>query len=121
MENDEYSGTGSTTTTSAPIDLNGDGDFLDVVGGIHENNPGNAFRFTKIKSGKTITLSRVAPYIDSVETLNCKKYRNKNGELVYSKLSTKLKKNLAPTVIRVTYQDCDTREYKDYPDNCTKR
>ena len=112
VENDEYSGTGSTTTTSAPIDLNGDGDFLDVVGGIHENNPGNAFRFTKIKSGKTITLSRVAPYIDSVETLNCKKYRNKNGELVYSKLSTKLKKNLAPTVIRVTYQDCDTREYK---------
>lgn len=112
FDNDQFSGSGSTTTTDCPIDLNGDGDFLDTVYGISENNPRNAFRFKRVKSGKTITLSKVAPYIDGSSTIISKTHRNKRGEQLYYKVKEGLRANLAPTVIRVTYFDSANREYK---------
>ena len=114
-DSDYSSATESGKSTIHPVDLNGDGDYMDTVYGIDEQG-GNIYTFTKFKSGKTLKLSKVGESGESAYTYNAKenKYwsnKNANDELISAKSNEKGQEYLAPTVIRVTYYDMANKSY----------
>ncbi|WP_408071722.1 hypothetical protein [Butyrivibrio sp. JL13D10] len=112
IDDDFETRTASGKSTYHPVDLNGDGDFLDTIYGISEKN-GEAFTYKKFKSGKTLKLSTVGVSSTGKSSISYKKYvKNANDELVYFNSTGTSQSNLAPTVIRVTYYDKENKSYR---------
>ena len=102
-----YNETGVDTVHRA--DLNGDGDFDDVVDGMSESNV--SFKYSKVKSGKTVKLSTIGYDYDSALSYTKKEEKNRKDQVItYSEKDTT--RNLyAPTSIRITYFDKLTNTY----------
>ena len=103
-----YYSTGTTTTHRE--DLNGDGDYDDVVNGISEKNV--TFKYTKVKSGKTIKLGTVGynSGID-VSTTTSSRYTNSKEQYIVTDNRMNSREVAAPTSIRVTYYDKLEKRY----------
>jgi hypothetical protein len=107
---DNYSAySNSGTTTTHRVDLNGDGDFDDTVNGISESNV--RYKYTKVKSGKTIKLSTVGTDYDSSFSYTMKDSKNSKDELINYSSNTKDRNLYAPTKVRVTVYDKLTKTY----------
>ncbi|WP_026528753.1 hypothetical protein [Butyrivibrio sp. VCD2006] len=86
------------------VDLNGDGDTLDTIGGISESSV--IFKMRRVSNNKSFKLSKVGPLDDyqSGTFLTHKKYSD--GTVTESTVeSTSQEANLAPTLLRVTFYD----------------
>jgi hypothetical protein len=109
---DSYSAYSSTgTTTEHMVDLNGDGDYDDTINGISESNV--TYKYSTIKSGRTLKLSKVGENYDS-SLSNTTKYEwntNRKGEKESSSTTSKDRNFYAPTKIRITYYDKLLKQY----------
>ncbi|WP_026659078.1 hypothetical protein [Butyrivibrio sp. AC2005] len=101
------------TTKPHPVDLNGDGDFKDIVNGMDESKV--EFRFKTVKNGKKIKLSKIPSYT-TFSADDSESYAN-NQDLNFSnsyKYNNKKAMAVAPTAIRVTLFNKVTKEYEIY-------
>lgn len=102
-----YSSTGKITKHM--VDLNGDGDYDDTINGISERLV--TYKYKKVKSGKTIKLSKVGEKYDSSFS-STKKDKNWFNDEYGSVSSTSKTRNFsAPTEIRITYYDKLLKNY----------
>ncbi|WP_026499341.1 hypothetical protein [Butyrivibrio sp. WCD2001] len=101
----------TSSVTEHRVDLNGDGDFDDIIGGISESEV--TYKFTPVKSGKKITLSTVGNDggFDSSLNWTSKDGKNTKGEILTGSSSYKNRNYFATTVIRVTYFDKISKTY----------
>ncbi len=130
---DTYTG---ERTSQHKVDLNGDGDYLDIINGVEEWNV--EYKFTQVRNNTKIKLSKVV----KTDKYNKKTYNNsaitrqvqtdENGvvkkddndeELAtynlidkddYTEESQSDSSMYAPTAILITYYDKDAAEYKTY-------
>ncbi|MCR5100193.1 MAG: hypothetical protein K6B41_02415 [Butyrivibrio sp.] len=104
-----YSG---TTTTGKKVDLNGDGDYLDTINGIDEQDVD--FTYSTVKSGKQLKLSTVGYNNGNETTVTAYKgydYVAKASTAITSTSTDSDKSLYAPTAIKVTYYDKVTKTY----------
>ncbi len=103
----EYSSKGKETEHWE--DLNGDGDFDDIVNGVNEKQV--SYKYKKTKSGKTLKLSKVGERQNS--SINYKeKYKNYYDEYGTFSNNEKDRNFSAPTRIRITYYDKLLKNYE---------
>ncbi|WP_044913745.1 hypothetical protein [Butyrivibrio sp. WCE2006] len=107
----------SGNAVDAGIDLNGDGDTDDIIDGVSESNA--RYKFTTVKSGKKIKLSKVG--VDQSYSYEVNSRTRDNGKDIYAKnvagnaVSEKFTNKgyalVAPTVIKVVVYDTLAQEY----------
>ena len=114
--NDYYEVTASGKKVTHEVDLNGDGDTLDVVNGISEDEV--TYKYTTVKSGKKIKLSTVNDVSYSYTETSKKKssgtyyYTGADGTSARTYTNTTNGYTLyAPTQIKVTYYDKLSKSY----------
>ncbi|WP_026671099.1 hypothetical protein [Butyrivibrio sp. AE3006] len=96
-----YSSSGKTTTHK--VDLNGDGDFDDIINGVYESKV--TYKYKKIKSGKTLKLSNVGTSYNSSTSYTSKYRENRKEEKITASNVSKTRNFEAPTALRITYYD----------------
>jgi hypothetical protein len=99
----------SGKTTSHYVDLNGDGDYEDVINGVKEDSV--TWKYTRVKSGKTIKLNSVGTSYDSAYSYTSKSAKNRKGELNTSTTNTKSRNFYAATSIRIVFYDKLSKSY----------
>ncbi|WP_022762905.1 hypothetical protein [Butyrivibrio sp. AD3002] len=102
------------TTENHPVDLNGDGDYDDVVNGMSERSV--KYRYKTVKNNKKITLGKLplytnSSYNESATYNNANASQNYSGSMTDNKLNDE---NVAPTMIKVTVYNKVDKEYYDY-------
>jgi hypothetical protein len=100
------------TTESHPVDLNGDGDFDDVIEGVAENSV--TYRLKTVKNNKKITLGKLPSYTNKT-TNQSTTYNNANSTENWSKQTSKDEaglENVAPTLIKITLYNKVSKEYE---------
>ncbi|WP_026525974.1 hypothetical protein [Butyrivibrio sp. MB2005] len=104
-----YSYSGKKTTHK--VDLNGDGDFDDTINGVYEDRV--SYKWSKIKSGKTLKLSTVGESYGSSSSYTYKYeyYKNRKGENRSVSNVEKDRNFDATTAIRITYFNKITKQY----------
>ncbi len=102
-----YSSSGKYTTHR--VDLNGDGDFDDIINGINESYV--YYKYKKIKSGKTVKLGTVGDNQNSSLSYTYKDLKNRKGELRSYSRNVKTRNFVAPTSFRITIYDKITKSY----------
>lgn len=114
--NDYYEVTASGKKVTHEVDLNGDGDTLDVVNGISEDEV--TYKYTTVKSGKKIKLSTVNDvsysysYTSKKNSSGTYNYTGADGTSAETYTYTKNGYTLyAPTQIKVTYYDKLSKSY----------
>ena len=101
------------TTKAHPVDLNGDGDYDDIVNGMVEKEV--TFRYKTIKNGKKIKLSKTPEYIKENLDVSGKYANNQDLNASYSlKTNNKGAQAVAPTAVRVTLYNKVSKEYEIY-------
>ncbi len=93
-------------TASSRLDINGDGDCLDTIDGIKEEE-NSKYTYEKVKNGSKITLSTVTNQQDSESTRDVDKDKVKYTRSTVTKYSG----NTTSTTLYIVYQDKYTKEY----------
>ena len=115
--NYSYSYSASGKTVYHKVDLNGDGDTDDIVGGISESEV--TYKYSKVRSGKKIKLSTVGWDQASVREFKARTdsagknptQSNEAGAAVTQKQTDNAYNLYAPTHIKVTVYDKLNKEY----------
>ncbi|WP_026494888.1 hypothetical protein [Butyrivibrio sp. WCD3002] len=111
---------GTTTTVSYSgisqrhkVDLNNDGDTLDIVDGVSESNV--LFRMKRIRNNKKLTLSKISPLTNYENGIKVTTTTYKNGAQSQSiETSASGKENLAPTLLKITFYDATEKQNYEY-------
>ncbi len=109
--NNTYSYVDDVDLENVKADLNGDGDTLDTVNGIDEDNV--TVKYSKIKNNKKIKLSKVGEY-------NVKSYNYTYGTSSTSSSTSQLVTS-APTYVKVVYYDKVSKQYGTYQTTIYKK
>ncbi len=102
---------GYSDVETVKADLNGDGDTLDTVNGIEEDNV--TVKYTKIKNNKKIKLGKVGSYYVSSSNYT---YGTSSSSYSSSQLVTS-----APTYVKVVYYDKVSKQYGTYQTTIYKK
>ncbi|WP_175475340.1 hypothetical protein [Butyrivibrio sp. ob235] len=101
------------TTENHPVDLNGDGDYDDVIDGMSER--GVKFRYKTVKNNKKITLGKLPEYRNENSSRSATYTANADMNASESTtINTLSGENVAPTMIKVTVYNKVDKEYTDY-------
>ncbi len=135
-DEDQFNSYSGLQTDEHYVDLNGDGDYLDIVNGVKEWDVD--FKYTTVRNKSKITLSKVkeetkyssktynnSAYVSQEKTdANGNWMKDDNGDYLYdyrlvdaddyTQSSYSSKGVYAPTSIKITYYDKDAKAYKVY-------